>query len=81
MRACITEFRQARPFRPFDIRLIDGRVLRVDRPEHAMTTGSLMIVVQSDGALDYVDLQNIDDVQHVPFGEDELSLCSLDAWI
>jgi hypothetical protein len=82
MRAArITEFRQAQPFRPFDIHLIDSRVLRVDRPEHAMITASLLIVAQSDGALNYIDLQNVLDVQRVPFGKDELSLCSLEAWI
>lgn len=41
----IREYHQRRPFKPFDIRLSDGRVYTVDHPEFLMQSRTRQFVV------------------------------------
>jgi hypothetical protein len=49
---------QARPFQPFDIHLVDGRLLPVDHPEFLAQspTGRTIAVGRDDGTIETVDL-------------------------
>ncbi|HTU89542.1 MAG TPA: hypothetical protein VMF69_05540 [Gemmataceae bacterium] len=48
----------ARPFKPFDIHLADGRTLSVEHPEFLAQspTGRTFVVGRPDGVLEMVDL-------------------------
>jgi hypothetical protein len=49
---------EARPFRPFDIHLADGRRIRVSHPEFMATAPAARtaVVYQADGSFDIIDL-------------------------
>jgi hypothetical protein len=49
---------QARPFKPFDLHLADGRTLAVDHPEllAIVPPGRAIILAHADGSFEVVDL-------------------------
>ncbi len=53
-----SELLQARPFQPFDIRLADGRAIRVHHPEFASRspTGRTAVIFQPDDSMTIIDL-------------------------
>jgi len=55
----IRKLYDARPFRPFDIHVADGRAIRVAHPEFLATAPAArtVVVYQADGSFDIVDLQ------------------------
>jgi hypothetical protein len=52
---------QARPFRPFDLHLADGRSLTVEHPEFLSQspTGRTIAVGHFDGAIEIIDLLRV----------------------
>lgn len=50
--------RRAKPFQPFELRLADGRALRVPHPEvlAELSTGRTVVVATPDGLFEVVDL-------------------------
>ena len=67
----VPEFRQAlkhEPFRPFNLRLADGRSLPVLHPEFAVVEpqSTTVIVVQPEGGFNIVDLLLVTDFEFAP---------------
>jgi hypothetical protein len=60
----IIGLRDKTPFRPFDIRLSDGRAIRVYHPDFLSPspTGRELIVWNRDGSLNLVDLTQVTSV-------------------
>ena len=54
----LTELLRAQPFQPFDIRLADGRAIRVNHPEFASRSpnGRTVVVFQPDDSMSIIDL-------------------------
>ncbi len=77
----ILQFRRAEPFRPIDIFLKDGSIVRIEQPERFLAASDYMMYVNNQGSFSRINYNEISDIKHVPFGEDDLSLCSLDAWM
>ena len=61
---------QARPFKPFDIRLADGRSIPVDHPELlAVTSGGRTIgVAVEEDAIEVIDLLLVSSLKPRPNG-------------
>jgi hypothetical protein len=66
----IRELHLARPFRPFDIHLADGRSLAVEHPEFlAQSPGRRTIAVgRVDGTIEIVDLLLVTSLKPHPAG-------------
>ncbi len=54
----IRKLYEARPFRPFDIHMADGRRVRVAHPEFMATAPAArtVVVYQANGSFDVIDL-------------------------
>jgi hypothetical protein len=54
----LQRFHSARPFQPFDIHLVDGRVLPVEHPEllARSQSGRTIAVARTDDTIETVDL-------------------------
>ena len=67
----LSDLLQARPFQPFDIRLADGRAIRVHHPEFASRspTGRTVVVFQPDDSMTIIDLFLAISLDPVPSGK------------
>ena len=67
----LRQFHQARPFRPFDIFLADGRILPVEHPEILAVPppGRTIGVGRNDGTIDVVDLLLVTSLKPRPNGQ------------
>jgi hypothetical protein len=61
----------AQPFRPFVIHLTDGRALPVVHPEIvvAVPSGETILVHQTDGTIDIIDLPQVVRLELMPVNE------------
>jgi hypothetical protein len=57
----IREFCEEKPFKPFDVRLADGRAIPVEHPELVLypPTGQEVIIYQPDNSFDFIGVFQI----------------------
>jgi hypothetical protein len=50
-----------RPFQPYSLRLDNGEVVRIDKPEHCLVTedGRTLVYNEADGKLKFIAIPNI----------------------
>ena len=64
----LKEYYEARPFKPFEIVLTDGRRLRVDQPEYVgwSVTAGTIVHANHKGTFDEVPMSLVTNVRPVP---------------
>ena len=69
MKARIREFLRRVPFRPFIIRMADGREYRIDQRDYVLAAASdvpQITIEESDGRQHYLSTLLITSIDHVP---------------